>query len=220
MTNETPVLEVSPVTHFSMPWNLCMAMFKLHLQNKLIQTKSFTPDEAVELVLKHQFQYHPLLDELMKQMIKENSLPFLKQEVEVRLHNETKWYKGICVRPRKLEVTIPDYELHEGSGETTEFVADETNIAEWRPITLSKNQDVIKTDITRGFIISDLKQYDDLPDKTYLGSVTGNLARFVYNNKSYWVKLSNCVQGIERPITITFENHRPIKIETMVIPLQ
>lgn len=48
------------------------------------------------------------------------------QQVEVRLHGDERWYKGtVLSRPRKMWVALHDY----GHG----MIADENNIAEWRP---------------------------------------------------------------------------------------
>lgn len=48
------------------------------------------------------------------------------QHVTVRLGGDDTWYHGIVIRARKREVDLHDY------GHA--FVADETNIVEWRPV--------------------------------------------------------------------------------------
>ena len=48
------------------------------------------------------------------------------QRVEVRLHGDDRWFKGIVLeKPRKMWVQLEDYGWP--------MIADETNIVEWRP---------------------------------------------------------------------------------------
>lgn len=48
------------------------------------------------------------------------------QRVEVRLYGEDHWHSGIVLdRPRKMWVRLENY--------GRPMIADETNIAEWRP---------------------------------------------------------------------------------------
>lgn len=52
------------------PWGIGTSVFRIHLYNKL-QKRGYTPNEAIEFLNVHANKYHPLLDELFKQLIDE-----------------------------------------------------------------------------------------------------------------------------------------------------
>lgn len=62
------------------PWSIGVVLFRQYLYNKL-GTRGYTPREAKVLLDEHTKQYHPLLDELFKEIIAEadGAMPFLLQ---------------------------------------------------------------------------------------------------------------------------------------------
>ena len=56
--------------------------------------------------------------------IESDHLPALNSCVEVKMFGEPETYIGVCVRPRKLWVEIPNF-----------IIADENNIVCWRNVT-------------------------------------------------------------------------------------
>ena len=52
------------------PWGIGLSVFRIHLYNKL-ERHGYTPGEAVELLNMHAYKYHPLLDALLQQLIRE-----------------------------------------------------------------------------------------------------------------------------------------------------
>lgn len=53
-----------------LPWSLSVMTFKIHLTNKLLR-RGFTPNEANKFLFENTLCYHPLLDELFKELIAE-----------------------------------------------------------------------------------------------------------------------------------------------------
>lgn len=53
-----------------LPWSLAVMAFELHLTAKLLR-RGYTPVQCSELIQQHVLQYHPLLDELFKELIAE-----------------------------------------------------------------------------------------------------------------------------------------------------
>ena len=56
------------------PWGVGVAVFALHLQNKLFRL-GFTPNEAQEFLNTYALRYHPLLDYLFNELIQESGHP-------------------------------------------------------------------------------------------------------------------------------------------------
>jgi hypothetical protein len=53
-----------------LPWSLSVMFFKIHLVSKLLK-RGFTPNECIKFLYEHTLKYHPLLDELFKELINE-----------------------------------------------------------------------------------------------------------------------------------------------------
>ena len=60
--------------HIYIPWGVATSVFQIHLTNKLYRL-GFTPDESEEFLHKYATTYHPLLDDLFKEMIAESPDP-------------------------------------------------------------------------------------------------------------------------------------------------
>lgn len=54
-----------------LPWSLSVMFFKIHLISKLLK-RGFTPNEAIKFLYEHTLKYHPLLDELFRELIDES----------------------------------------------------------------------------------------------------------------------------------------------------
>lgn len=54
-----------------LPWSMSVMVFKLHLTNKLLR-RGMTPNEAMSFLYEHTLKYHPLLDELFKELLSES----------------------------------------------------------------------------------------------------------------------------------------------------
>ena len=54
-----------------LPWSLSVMFFKIHLISKL-QKRGYTPNECIKFLYEHTLKYHPLLDELFKELIDES----------------------------------------------------------------------------------------------------------------------------------------------------
>lgn len=52
------------------PWSMSTLLFKVHLQNKLL-AKGYSPNEIQTLIYENTLRYHPLLDELFKELLAE-----------------------------------------------------------------------------------------------------------------------------------------------------
>lgn len=76
-TFRTVVSSITKPHHYrqiEIPWGVGVSLFSIHLQNKLFKL-GFTPNEAHEFLNTHAAKYHPLLDELFKQLIRESGHP-------------------------------------------------------------------------------------------------------------------------------------------------
>lgn len=54
-----------------MPWGLSVALFRMHLTNKLLR-RGMTPNECAKFLYENTSRYHPMLDELFKEIISES----------------------------------------------------------------------------------------------------------------------------------------------------
>lgn len=65
-----------------LPWGLSVALFKAHLTNKLMRKYRMSPNECVEFLYSNTNNFHPILDELFKELIDESpnkSIPVILQ---------------------------------------------------------------------------------------------------------------------------------------------
>lgn len=56
-----------------LPWTLSIGLFKLHLAAKLLH-RNYTPVDALRLINENALQYHPLIDELFQELVREGNL--------------------------------------------------------------------------------------------------------------------------------------------------
>ena len=54
-----------------LPWGLSVMMFKTHITNKLLK-RNFTPNECEEFIMKNTKTYHPIMDDIFKELISES----------------------------------------------------------------------------------------------------------------------------------------------------
>lgn len=65
-----------------LPWALSVALFKAHLTNKLMRKYRMTPNECIEFLYANTNNFHPILDEIFKELIAESpdkSIPVILQ---------------------------------------------------------------------------------------------------------------------------------------------
>lgn len=55
-----------------LPWSMSVMAFKHHLTSKLLRM-GYTPNETIEFLYEHMLKYHPLLDQLFKELIGETT---------------------------------------------------------------------------------------------------------------------------------------------------
>lgn len=53
-----------------LPWSMSVMLLKTHLSSKLL-ARGYSPNEAIKFLYEHTFKYHPLLDELFQELIRE-----------------------------------------------------------------------------------------------------------------------------------------------------
>lgn len=66
----TSISEPHDYEELHLPWSLAVQLFKVHLSNKLLK-RGYTPLEIQRLYAQYTNAYHPVLDELFKELIKE-----------------------------------------------------------------------------------------------------------------------------------------------------
>ena len=57
--------------HLVIPWDIGISLFKLHLVNKLFK-RGYTQNQALGFLDSHARIYNPLIDELLKELVKES----------------------------------------------------------------------------------------------------------------------------------------------------
>ncbi len=67
----TSITDKHDYRHIYLPWGVAMGVLRLHLVNKLIN-RDYTPNEALVLLDAHAQKYHPLIDELFEELIRES----------------------------------------------------------------------------------------------------------------------------------------------------
>lgn len=67
----TSLTDVHSKSELHLPWAMSLQLFKLHLANKLIK-RGYSAAAANELINSNSYHYHPLLDELFKELISES----------------------------------------------------------------------------------------------------------------------------------------------------
>lgn len=63
--------DVHDYDELHLPWGLAINLLNLHLRNKLMNKHGMTPNEALGFLLEHSLKYHPLIDQLFKELIDE-----------------------------------------------------------------------------------------------------------------------------------------------------
>ncbi len=66
----TSITDKHDYEELHLPWSLAVKLFKVHLTNKLLR-RGFSPVELIRFLDTYTLQYHPLLDELFRELIVE-----------------------------------------------------------------------------------------------------------------------------------------------------
>lgn len=92
------------------PWGIAVSVFRIHLVNKLYR-RGFTPNQAIGFLTTHADKYHPLLDELFKELIAEAPNGKIPTVLQRNPSLERASAQAMFITKVKTDVNIPTISL-------------------------------------------------------------------------------------------------------------
>lgn len=94
------------------PWGIGVSLFSIHITSKLLR-RGFTPNTAKAFLYEHAQKYHPLLDELFKELIDEVPAPYVGIPVVFQRNPslERGSAQAMYITKVKTDVNIPTISL-------------------------------------------------------------------------------------------------------------
>lgn len=88
------------------PWGIGVSVFRIHLMNKLMRL-GYTPVEGINLLNSHATTYHPLLDQMFKELIKESPWPGIPAVLQRNPSLERGSAQSVFITKVKTAAEIP-----------------------------------------------------------------------------------------------------------------